>query len=100
MKTLTDISGSRAGDALKKVISPSSQTDFSILDETKKAKRLSAAANDSRSIRNILIFDNHPASLRLVREVYLAPLRPTLPEYILVSVLLSAALVVGLFWIA
>jgi hypothetical protein len=59
-----------------------------------------AAANDGKRIRNILIFDNHPASLRLVREVYLAPSQPTLPEYILVSVLLIVALLVGMFWIA
>jgi hypothetical protein len=59
-----------------------------------------AGANDGKRIRNILIFDNHPASPRLVREVYLVPLRPTLPEYLLVSVLLISALLVGIFWIA
>jgi hypothetical protein len=57
-----------------------------------------AGANDGK--RYILIFDNHPASLRLLREVYLAPPQPTLPEYILVSVLLIVALLVGIFWIA
>jgi hypothetical protein len=57
-----------------------------------------AGANDGK--RYILIFDNHPASLRLLREVYLAPPQPTLPEYILVSVLLIVALLVGMFWIA
>ena len=57
-----------------------------------------AGANDGK--RYILIFDNHPASLRLLREVYLAPPEPTLPEYILVSVLLIVALLVGIFWIA
>ena len=57
-----------------------------------------AAANDGK--RYILIFDNHPDSLRLVREVYLAPLQPTLPEYILVSVLLIVVLLVVIFWIA
>lgn len=56
--------------------------------------------NDGKRIRNILIFDNHPASLRLLREVYLAPPQPTLPEYILVSTLLIVALLVGIFWIA
>jgi hypothetical protein len=59
-----------------------------------------AGANDGKRIRNIWIFDNHPASLRLLREVYLAPPEPTLPEYILVSVLLIVALLVGIFWIA
>jgi len=41
-----------------------------------------AGANDGEGIRNILIFDNHPDSLRLLREVYLAPPQPTLPAYI------------------
>jgi hypothetical protein len=60
-----------------------------------------AGANDGKRIRNILIFDNHPASLRLLREVYLAPPQPTLPAaYILVSVLLIVALFVVIFWIA
>ena len=59
-----------------------------------------AGTNDVKRIRNILIFDNHPASLRLLREVYLAPPQPTLPEYILVSILLIVALLVGIFWIA
>ena len=59
-----------------------------------------AGANDGKRIRNILIFDNHPASLRLLREVYFAPPQPTLPEYILVSVLLTVALLVVIFWIA
>jgi hypothetical protein len=59
-----------------------------------------AGTNDGNRIRNILIFDNHPASLHLLREVYLAPPEPTLPEYILVSVLLIVALLVGIFWIA
>jgi len=59
-----------------------------------------AGANDGKRIRNILIFDNHPESLRLLREVYLAQPQPTLPEYILVSILLIVALLVGIFWIA
>jgi hypothetical protein len=59
-----------------------------------------AAGNDGKRIRNILIFDNHPASLRLLREVYLAPPQPTLLEYILVSVLLIVAALVVIFWIA
>jgi cellulose synthase/poly-beta-1,6-N-acetylglucosamine synthase-like glycosyltransferase len=59
-----------------------------------------ASANDNKCIRNILIFDNHPASLRLLREVYLAPPQPTLPEYILVSALLIAVLLLGMFCIA
>ena len=58
---------------------------------------IEASANDG--IRNILIFDNHPASLRLLREVYLAPPQPTLSEYILVSVLLIVVLLLGMFCI-
>jgi hypothetical protein len=58
-----------------------------------------AGANDGKRIRNILIFDNHPASLRLLREVYLAPPQPTLPAYIPASVLLIVALLVVIFWI-
>ena len=50
-----------------------------------------AGANDGEGIRDILIFGNHPDSLRLLREVYLAPPQPTLPAYIPVSVLLIVA---------
>ena len=57
-----------------------------------------AGANDGK--RYILIFDNHPDSLRLLREVYLAPAEPTLRGYIVVSVFLIAALLVVIFWIA
>ena len=57
-----------------------------------------AGANDGK--RYILIFDNHPDSLRFLHEVYLAPHQPTLPAYILVSVLLIVALLVVIFWIA
>jgi hypothetical protein len=56
-----------------------------------------ADTNDGK--RYILIFDNHPASLRLVREVYLAPHQPALPEYILVSLISIVALLVVIFWI-
>jgi hypothetical protein len=57
-----------------------------------------AAPTDGK--RYILIFDNHPASLRLLRDVYLAPPQATPLEYILVSVLLIVALLVVIFWIA
>ena len=59
-----------------------------------------AGENENERIRNILIFDNHPASLRLLREVYLAPLQSTLPGYILVCVLLIVALLAVILWIA
>jgi hypothetical protein len=58
-----------------------------------------ASANDG--IRNILIFDNHPASLRLLREVYLGSGGSTLSQYyllIIAFVILALNLVVVVFW--
>jgi hypothetical protein len=60
-----------------------------------------AAANDGKRIRNILIFDNHPASLRLVRELYVDSAGSTLSQYYLLIVafaILGLALVVVVFW--
>jgi len=60
-----------------------------------------AAANDGKRIRNILIFDNHPASLRLVRELYVDSAGSTLSQcYLLIIefVILALALVVVVFW--
>lgn len=60
-----------------------------------------AAANDSRRIRNILIFDNHPASLRLVRDLCVDSAGSTLSQYyllIIAFVILGLALVVVVFW--
>ena len=55
---------------------------------------------DARSIRNILIHDNDPASLRLLREVYLGPAGSTLSQYFLLIVaLLILAVAVGVVWI-
>jgi hypothetical protein len=59
-----------------------------------------AATNDGTCIRNILIFDNHPDSLRLVRELYLARFRSSLLEYLIASVLIILALVATVFCIA
>jgi hypothetical protein len=59
-----------------------------------------AATNDGKCIRTILIFDNHPNSLRLVRELCLARFRPTLLEYLIASVLIILALVATMFCIA
>jgi hypothetical protein len=59
-----------------------------------------AAANDGKRIRNILIFDNHPASLRLVRELYVDSAGSTLSQSYLVIiafVILVLALVVVVF---
>ena len=55
-----------------------------------------AAANRGRPTRNVLIFDNHPASLRLARDVDLASPRPTLAQYLLLSVLVILAVAVGI----
>ena len=59
-----------------------------------------ATADHGRSTRNILIFDNHPAFLRLVRDVDLAASEPISPEYIVVGVLLLLAFAIAMFWIA
>jgi hypothetical protein len=82
----------------RKIIGRSSRIDAAVLAGTANVQRRTAAANNRRSIRNILIFDNHPASLRLVREVYLAPVRATVPECTVVSVLLI--LVALAIWVA
>ncbi len=60
---------------------------------------IEASANDG--IRNILIFDNHPASLRLVRELYVDSAGSPLSQcYLLIIafVILALALVVVVFW--
>ena len=60
-----------------------------------------ASAEECKRIRNILIFDNHPASLRLLREVYLGSGGSTLSQcYLLIIafVILALALVVVVFW--
>jgi hypothetical protein len=57
-----------------------------------------AAENDGK--RYILIFDDHPDSLLLVRELYLARFRATLLEYLIASVLIILALVATMFCIA
>jgi hypothetical protein len=45
-----------------------------------------AAASDSKRIRNILIFDNDPASLRLVRELYVDSAGSILSQYYLLII--------------
>jgi len=57
-----------------------------------------AAANDGK--RYILIFDNHPASLRLLREVYIDSGGSTLSQYYLLIIalgILGFAVVVAWF---
>jgi hypothetical protein len=63
--------------------------------------RVLGTESNSRRIRNILIFDNHPASLRLVRELYVDSAGSTLSQYyllIVAFVILGLALVVVVFW--
>jgi hypothetical protein len=70
----------------------------------KQTRRLPSTNAAGRKIHRVLIFDNHPDSLRLVFErranphVDLAvPERVSLWELILVSILAMAALI-GMFW--
>jgi len=58
------------------------------------------AANRGRSTRNILIFDHHPASLRLARDIDLASPQPNSPQYFALTVLIIFALAIGIFWVA
>lgn len=55
-----------------------------------------AATNRGRPTRNILIFDNHPTSLRLARDTEPASPRPTLAYYLLLSALVILALAIGI----
>ena len=80
------------------MIGPASQIDAAVFGRTANVQRRTAAAKGNRSIRNILIFDNHPASLRLVREIYFERLRPTTTEYVIVGLLLILALALAI-WI-
>jgi hypothetical protein len=54
------------------------------------------AANRGRPTRNIVIFDNHPASLRLARNIHPASPRPTLAYYLLLGALVVLALAIGI----
>jgi hypothetical protein len=58
-----------------------------------------ARANDGKRIRNILIFDNHPDSLRLLREIYSDSPGPTLSQYcLLIIALVLLGLAVVIVW--
>src|SRR5260370_40625998 len=70
----------------------------------KKTSRLRSANRADKKIRRILIFDNHPESLRLVYgrrrspDIDLSvPQRASSSELIILSLLTVAALV-GMFW--
>jgi hypothetical protein len=59
------------------------------------------AANDSKRIRHVLTFDNDPASLRVVRELYVDSAGSTLSQYyllIIAVVILSLAFVMVVLW--
>ena len=61
---------------------------------------INAGANDGKRIRNILIFDNHPESLRLLREVYIDSGGSILPQYYLLIIalaILGCAVVIAWF---
>jgi hypothetical protein len=57
-----------------------------------------------KAIRRILIFDNHPDSLRLVSERHLtsgvdaAVSRHTSPLYVILGLLLILSLIIGMIW--
>jgi len=69
----------------------------------KNKSRVLRAGNEADTndgIRNILIFDNHPASLRLVRELQIGSGGSTLSQYyqlIIALVILGFAVVVAWF---
>ena len=70
----------------------------------KQVRRLESTTGTHKKIRHILIFDNHPNSLRLVfgcrasPHIHLsAPERVISWELILVSILIMGALI-GMFW--
>ena len=70
----------------------------------KQVRRLESTTGTQKKIRRILIFDNHPDSLRLVfgrranPHIHLsAPERVISWELILVSILIMGALI-GMFW--
>lgn len=68
----------------------------------KQVRRLESTTGTHKKIRCILIFDNHPDSLRLVfranPHIHLsAPERVISWELILVSILIMGALI-GMFW--
>jgi hypothetical protein len=49
-----------------------------------------------KPIRRVLIFDNHPATLRLLRDADLAERRKKI-GYILISMMLAVVAVLGIF---
>jgi hypothetical protein len=56
-----------------------------------------------KAIRRILIFDNHPESLRLVSRFYVKPddlaaTRRAHPVYLIFAMLLMLALSIAMFW--
>jgi hypothetical protein len=58
-----------------------------------------AGANDGNRIRNILILGNHPATLRLLREIYSDSAGPTLSQYyLLIIALVILGLAVAIVW--
>jgi hypothetical protein len=70
----------------------------------KQVRRLRSTTGEHKKIRRVLIFDNHPDSLRLVLQASAKPhgnlsvsRRVSSWELVLVSVLTMGALI-GMFW--
>jgi hypothetical protein len=51
-----------------------------------------------KTIRHILIFDNHPASLRLLRDSNLIPQRRNEFSYLVLTIVLALAAGLGIVW--
>jgi hypothetical protein len=63
---------------------------------TTNADKSRVEARDGNAAARI---DNHPASRRLVRQVYLEELRASLPDYLLPAAILVLYILVGVFWL-
>ena len=70
----------------------------------KKTSRLRSANRADKKIRRILIFDNHPETLRLLYrqrpspDVDLVAARRAGPAHLMFGLLLMLALSIGMFW--
>jgi hypothetical protein len=84
---------------------PPIHSRFSELSAKKNFRDRCAAKVDlgGKVIRRILIFDNHPDSLRLVSELHVRPddlaaTRRAHPVYLIFALLLMLALSIAMFW--
>ena len=70
---------------------------------TREQKRIFAVVSQTitvrgKTIRHILIFDNHPASLDLLRSLDLTARRRSKVVYTVLTVVLVLAAGLGIFW--